>query len=143
MQLLPIFRTYYQSQTGVYTPSLPLPCFLSSTFRTISSYHSLISQPPRSITTFPCVFVVLLSFQICPELFPSLMFHLFPVIIYTQTFPFYFLYLISDHASKLFTCLFLLKLPYTHSWLEWGLNLVENDQTSTSGPNDRDLPTKI
>jgi len=38
-----------------------------------------------------------------------------PVIIYTQTFPFYFLYLVSDHASKLLTCLFLLKLPYTHS----------------------------
>jgi len=40
------------------------------------------------------------------------------VIIYTQTFPFYFLYLVSDHASKLLTCLFLLKLPYTHSRLK-------------------------
>ena len=40
-------------------------------------------------------------------------------IIYTQTFSFYFLYLISDHASKLLTYLFLLKLPYTQSWLEF------------------------
>jgi len=39
---------------------------------------------------------------------------LLPVIIYTQTFPFYFLYLVSDHASKLLTCLFLLKLPYNN-----------------------------
>ena len=35
-----------------------------------------------------------------------------------NTFPCCFLFLISNHASVLLTCLFLLELPYTHSWLE-------------------------
>jgi len=43
-------------------------------------------------------------------------FHLLPVFIYVKIFPFCFHYLIFDHALVFFTCLFLLELPYTHSW---------------------------
>ena len=45
-------------------------------------------------------------------------FHLLPVFIYIRVFPLCFLCLIFDHALIFFTCLFLLELPYMHSWFK-------------------------
>ena len=91
---------------------------LSSTFRTLSSFPNCFSNlliPP------PCFLVSAWTFchsTYVLSCFHHYTFHLLPVIIYTQAFPICLLYLNSDHASVLLTCLFLLQLPYTHSWLE-------------------------
>jgi len=50
------------------------------------------------------------------------------LIIYTQAFPCCLLYLISNHACILLTCLFLLELPYTH-WNEEVAEAVEEKKT--------------
>jgi len=46
----------------------------------------------------------------------NIFFHLLPVFIYSKAFPLCFFYFVSDHALVFLTNLFLLKLPYMHSW---------------------------
>ena len=95
---------------------MPLPLTVSCFSKTQIGFAFLVlahpGSPGQRAVKRVCVCVCVL------RCFHHYTFHLLPVIIYTQTFPFYFLYLLSDHASKLLTCLFLLKLPYTHSRLK-------------------------
>jgi len=69
---------------------MPLLSFLSSIFRTLSSFPLLLEQPPHSTTMFSYVCMCLLTFHICAVLFPSFSFSLLPVFIYIKVFPLHF-----------------------------------------------------
>ena len=103
------------------TPSLSTPaiCVFSLPLSVLyllfpNCFSNLLIPPPCSLVSVWafCHSTCVLSW------FHHYTFHLLPVLIYTQAFPCCFLYLISNHASVLLTCLFLLELPYMHSWLE-------------------------
>jgi len=96
---------------------MPLWSFLSSVFCISSSLPLLLQQPPHSTTMFPYVCKDLLTFHVL-WCFRHCLFHLLSVFIYVQVFALFFHCLISNHAFVFLSCLFLLELPYTYSWLK-------------------------